>query len=272
MPGLRVFEMGHPATQERKRQRLAAADIEIPDTVNFVPVDFETDSLADELESVGLLRTDPAVIVWLGVVFYLTSDAVLATLDYVAGQTGSTEVVLEYLQPATTVEGQIHLEQRANSLAAAGEPWFSCFTPRISRPYFASADSPRSQINPPRSWSIGTVRARHSSPPTPRMPARCLVRNTLAPSPLTAILAISIRLRGLRTPSRTPCPTSDSMAGKSSTWGARWRWRPWVSTDPRPSKVNGSNSRSSARQRLTLYAPPGNACSAAGANSSRPRR
>ena len=39
---LKVFEVDHPATQEWKRYLLAQAVIEIPPSLTFVPVDFES--------------------------------------------------------------------------------------------------------------------------------------------------------------------------------------------------------------------------------------
>ena len=40
-PGLRVFEVDHPATQAWKREQLQAAGIAIPPSLTFVPIDFE---------------------------------------------------------------------------------------------------------------------------------------------------------------------------------------------------------------------------------------
>ncbi|MBB5915683.1 methyltransferase (TIGR00027 family) [Nocardia transvalensis] len=126
-PGLRVFEVDHPATQAWKRQRLAASGIDQPEQLTFVPVDFETDTLATRLEAAGFSRTDPAAFVWLGVVFYLTPDAARATLEYIAGQSEPVEVIFDYL--ADTDEDRAQLRARANRAAAVGEPWFSYFTP-----------------------------------------------------------------------------------------------------------------------------------------------
>jgi methyltransferase (TIGR00027 family) len=128
-PDLRVFEVDHPTTQVWKRERLAAAGIDRPEALTFVPVDFETSTLASGLETAGFSRTHPAVFVWLGVVFYLTPDTAQATLEYVAGQARPVEVIFDYLQPAETDEDRAHLRGRADRLAAAGEPWFSYFTP-----------------------------------------------------------------------------------------------------------------------------------------------
>jgi len=128
-PDLRVFEVDHPATQAWKRERLATTGIDRPETLTFVPVDFETQTLAAGLESAGFKRTDPAVFVWLGVVFYLTPNAVHATLEYIAGQAQPVEVVFDYLQPAATEEDRAHQRARADRLAGVGEPLFSYFAP-----------------------------------------------------------------------------------------------------------------------------------------------
>lgn len=132
-PDLRVFEVDRAATQSWKRQRLAEIGIDLPRTLAFVPSDLETSTLAPHLQAAGFVRTEPAVFVWLGVVYYLTEDVVTATLEYIAGQAGPTEVVLDYVRPAETDQGRAELQERARRLAAAGEPWFSYFTPgRIS--------------------------------------------------------------------------------------------------------------------------------------------
>jgi methyltransferase (TIGR00027 family) len=128
-PDLRVFEVDHPATQAWKRERLTTAGIDRPKTLTFVPVDFETQTLAAGLESTGFKRTDPAVFVWLGVVFYLTPNAAHATLEYIAGQAQPVEVVFDYLQPANSDEDRAHQQARADRLAGVGEPVFSYFTP-----------------------------------------------------------------------------------------------------------------------------------------------
>ncbi|MGW1740136.1 class I SAM-dependent methyltransferase [Nocardia sp. NPDC001965] len=128
-PDLCVFEVDHPATQAWKHQRLTASGIDRPERLTFVPVDFETDTLATRLEAAGFSRTDPAVFVWLGVVFYLTPDAARTTLEYIARRPGSVEVIFDYLQSADTDEDRAQLQARANRAAAVGEPWFSYFAP-----------------------------------------------------------------------------------------------------------------------------------------------
>jgi methyltransferase (TIGR00027 family) len=59
---LRIFEVDHPATQRDKLARLQAAAIVIPPNVEFIPVDFETTSLADGLKASHFDFTQPAFV------------------------------------------------------------------------------------------------------------------------------------------------------------------------------------------------------------------
>src|SRR5262249_32483033 len=81
---LRVFEVDSPATQAWKRDLLRRTRIAEPASLTFVPVDFETQSLAEELRAAGFREAEPAFFSWLGVTMYLTRDAIFSTLSYVA--------------------------------------------------------------------------------------------------------------------------------------------------------------------------------------------
>lgn len=96
---LRIYEVDHPSTQEWKRARLSAAGIAIPRSVTYTPVDFEHESLAQNLAASGFDATLPAFFTWLGVVPYLTEDAALATLGVIAGLSGGAHVVFDYANP-----------------------------------------------------------------------------------------------------------------------------------------------------------------------------
>jgi methyltransferase (TIGR00027 family) len=122
---LRVFEVDHPMTQAWKRRRLAEAGIAVPASLTFTPVDFERDTLADGLASAGFDRNTPAFFTWLGVVPYLTRDAMWATLAYIAGLPGGAQVVFDYSDPPHTLgaeEREIH-DRGAAKVAALGEAW-----------------------------------------------------------------------------------------------------------------------------------------------------
>src|SRR5262249_52241059 len=64
---LHVFEVDHPATQAWKRTRLRAAGIELPANLSLIPVDFEKQSLIDNLRLSGYRTDAPGLFSWLGV-------------------------------------------------------------------------------------------------------------------------------------------------------------------------------------------------------------
>src|SRR6202044_2093153 len=59
-PQLRVFEVDHPATQQWKRELLQLSGIAVPSNLSYVPVDFEKQSLANQLASIGYQTKAPA--------------------------------------------------------------------------------------------------------------------------------------------------------------------------------------------------------------------
>lgn len=129
---LTMFEVDHPATQQWKRDQLAGAGIAAPATLHYVPVDFERDVLADRLQAAGHDPSRPTFFTWLGVVPYLSEDAILTTLRFIAGLTGGAEVVFDYSAPADAIASQSGRDARAaleTRVAAAGERLLSHFQP-----------------------------------------------------------------------------------------------------------------------------------------------
>lgn len=129
--GLRVFEIDHPATQTAKRDLLAKASIDVPPSLAFVPVDFETQSLEAELAKANFDARAPAFFAWLGVVPYLSHEAVFDTLRYVAQRPEGTEVVFDFALPSDMLNERERAarERLAARVAEVGEPWQSFFRP-----------------------------------------------------------------------------------------------------------------------------------------------
>lgn len=129
-PDLSVFDVDHPATQAWKRKCIADSGLAEPPATRFVPVDFERQSLSAELAAAGLRSTEPSFFIWLGVVPYLTKEAIFKTLTWIAGIPGS-EVVFDYSEPAEKRDaaGQAALAFHAARVASVGEPWISFFVP-----------------------------------------------------------------------------------------------------------------------------------------------
>jgi len=128
--GVRVFEVDYAATQLWKRERIKAAGLVEPQSLTFAPIDFERESLSEGLTRAGFRPDQPAFFQWLGVVPYLTKEAVSSTLKFIS-KVPQAVVVFDYAEPFQNYPA----ERRANVIAVAeraaarGEPWISLFDP-----------------------------------------------------------------------------------------------------------------------------------------------
>jgi methyltransferase (TIGR00027 family) len=121
-PVLSIFEVDQPASQQVKRDRVAAADIQIPPNLTYAAIDFEREPLLEGLGRTGVDLHRPAFFSWLGVSMYLRREAVDA-LRAVAAFPSSTQLVFTYAQPRGTGPSI------ADRAAEVGEPWLSFFEP-----------------------------------------------------------------------------------------------------------------------------------------------
>ena len=131
-PGLRVWEVDHPATQGWKRERLAQAGIVIPTPAPFVPVDFAEQDLEQALVASRLDLGKPTFFSWLGVAPYLERPAIDALLGFVAGASATGGgIVFDYFVPPHTqpLMVRLMLALRRWRLKKIGEPWRSYFDP-----------------------------------------------------------------------------------------------------------------------------------------------
>ncbi len=127
----RVFEVDYPATQEWKRQKLAAAGIAIPPSVTYAPVDFERQTLAEGLKLAGFDASKAAFFSWLGVTMYLTEEAVMATFGFIASSSPSGGIAFDYAVPRSSLNwvGRLALDALSRRVASAGEPFRTFFEP-----------------------------------------------------------------------------------------------------------------------------------------------
>jgi methyltransferase (TIGR00027 family) len=129
LDGWVTFEVDHPATQAAKLGALGG--LSWPDTVRFVPVDFQNDAMADRLLAAGWRPEVPTFWSWLGVTMYLTHDAVMATLAVVASGAAGTTIVLNYTVHDDEVDpAELALRHAgASGVARQGEPWINFYRP-----------------------------------------------------------------------------------------------------------------------------------------------
>ena len=127
-----MFEVDLAATIDLKRERLAEAHMARPDSLRFVPIDFEKDDLRTELVAAGFDPATTAFFNWMGVTYYLTESAILDNLARLAriGAPGS-EVVFDYLIAAECVppEDRALFAAMMAFVEKRGEPMISRFDP-----------------------------------------------------------------------------------------------------------------------------------------------
>jgi methyltransferase (TIGR00027 family) len=79
-----IYELDITPTQNRKKECLRKARIDIPREVKLVPIDFNSESLADVLLGAGYDPQRETLFVWEGVSYYLNAESVDRTLEFVS--------------------------------------------------------------------------------------------------------------------------------------------------------------------------------------------
>jgi methyltransferase (TIGR00027 family) len=131
---LQVFEVDHPGTQAQKRGRLREAGRKLPEQLHFIPVDFNRENLAAALRRSAYDPQAPSFFSWLGVTYYLSGEAVSATLGAIpeVAPAGSS-IIFDYLhtdafapeKAARRVQFMMEIVRRV------GEPMLTGFEPSI---------------------------------------------------------------------------------------------------------------------------------------------
>jgi len=124
-PGVRWFELDHPATQADKRERLGRLNLETGH-IRFVAADFSVDPITAPLVAVGLDPTRPTLFLLEGVAVYLERhvlDRVLTAFREVAADGSSLAISV-----STGADSQTR-RRFAERVAEVGEPARSAFTP-----------------------------------------------------------------------------------------------------------------------------------------------
>ena len=128
-----MFEVDHTGTQAWKRARLEEARIALPDSLTFAPVDFEKQTFAEGLLHAGYDSGKCTFFSWLGVTEYLTTEAVMRTLRFIASTPVGSGIVFDYmLSPSLLTPAQrSRFDALAQRVESAGEPWQAFFDPAL---------------------------------------------------------------------------------------------------------------------------------------------
>jgi methyltransferase (TIGR00027 family) len=119
-----AFEVDHPATQQKKKERIGGR-APLARELRFVPVDFEKDSLDAALTAAGQDVATPTTWVWEGVINYLERDAIAATLHVIAKRSApGSRLIATYSQAPRTLRRWIS----RLFLRVIGEPMRASYT------------------------------------------------------------------------------------------------------------------------------------------------
>jgi methyltransferase (TIGR00027 family) len=127
-----VFEVDHPATQRVKTERLKICMGKLPTNIRYVAVDFEQDALEEKLIKSGYNPAVQAVVVWEGVIDYLTESAVQSSLAVLARLLAPSSLLIFTYTHKGALDGSKAFSgaHRWRSLSSIyGEPFLFGFNP-----------------------------------------------------------------------------------------------------------------------------------------------
>jgi methyltransferase (TIGR00027 family) len=135
-PGVRWFEVDHPATQADKRERLTRLAIDTR-SIRFIPADFTTDPIAEPLIAAGLDAARPALFLLEGVAVYLDPLVVARVLsEFRAVAAGGSLLAISVSVASSKSDTRARFRER---VAAHGEPARSEFSHDEARDLLAAA-------------------------------------------------------------------------------------------------------------------------------------
>jgi methyltransferase (TIGR00027 family) len=138
--GLNVFEIDHPATQARNRERKQAELID--GAATFVPWDFEHQppgGLPQLLCDLGWRRDERGCVIWEGVTMYLSEAANAATFAMLADLLApGSIVVFTYFDKALLAAPGWRQHLMRQFVARHGEPWIFGWEPDLLPAWLAA--------------------------------------------------------------------------------------------------------------------------------------
>jgi methyltransferase (TIGR00027 family) len=107
-PGRVFFEVDHPASQAEKRRRVAGLAGYPARAATYTACDFETDDFLERLLAAGLRADAPALLLWEGVVSYLSEPSIRATVRRIAQGCHPRSILLfDHLLKLRKKDGQL---------------------------------------------------------------------------------------------------------------------------------------------------------------------
>ncbi|MDF9450660.1 SAM-dependent methyltransferase [Bacillus toyonensis] len=127
---IEIFEVDHPSTQASKKERIKEAELEVPNNLHFVSMDFTKGFSYEQLRNEGF-ENKKTFFSLLGVTYYLTKEELASLLEclFEMVQAGSS-IVFDYPDENLFTEKGLsnRVENMVKMAAVGGEPMKSCFS------------------------------------------------------------------------------------------------------------------------------------------------
>jgi methyltransferase (TIGR00027 family) len=136
-----IFELDAPPTQQAKIQQYRRRRLDVPPNLCFIAMDFERDALPERLDQSGFLRGRKTLFILEGLLMYLESVSVAATLSTIQEVAGAGSwAVFDYvkasvLRPADRDHGD---EELLKTVSRVGEQWRFGIEPGEVRAFLAT--------------------------------------------------------------------------------------------------------------------------------------
>lgn len=137
----RIFELDSPPTQQAKIQQYRKRKLDVPPNLFFIPIDFDKDSLPEKLDQSGFLRGQKSLFILEGLLMYLESTSVAATLRTIEEVAGAgSRVVFDYVKASVFRHADAGYGEEAllKTLSRVGEQWRFSLEPAELSSYLAT--------------------------------------------------------------------------------------------------------------------------------------
>ncbi|PFR10693.1 SAM-dependent methyltransferase [Bacillus thuringiensis] len=127
---IEVFEVDHLSTQRFKKERIKEAELEVPNHLHFVSMDFTKGFSYEQLRNEGF-ENKKTFFSLLGVTYYLTKEELSSLIEYLFAMVPEgSSIVFDY--PDENVFAEKGLSNRVENMVkmagVGGEPMKSCFS------------------------------------------------------------------------------------------------------------------------------------------------
>lgn len=127
---IEVFEVDHPSTQKFKKERIKEAELEVPNHLHFVSMDFTKGFSYEQLRNEGF-ENKKTFFSLLGVTYYLTKEELSSLIECLFEMVPEgSSIVFDYPDENLFTEKGLsnRVENMVKMAAVGGEPMKSCFS------------------------------------------------------------------------------------------------------------------------------------------------